>query len=96
MDHLPDDIDGMKIYKIKCLSSDIRYLKMHSSQRKGLIGMRKVGRCTVNLYYPYDECPFKLSADEERNRSYYRMLRAIRYASAVNIFLIGNGVGCEK
>ena len=46
---------------------DLRYFKMHSSRRKGLIGMRKVGRCIGNLYCPYDECPFKLSADGERN-----------------------------
>ena len=72
VDYLPDDIGGMKIYNIKCLhrewvkkTGELRYFKMHSSWRKGLIGMRKIGRCIGNLYYPYDECPFKLSADRE-------------------------------
>ena len=46
VDHLPDDIDGMKIFKIKYLprewvqrTHDLRYFRMHSSRRKGLIGM---------------------------------------------------------
>ena len=41
MDDLPQDIDGFKVYKIKCLprewinkSHDLRYFKMHSLRRK--------------------------------------------------------------
>ena len=62
VDHLPDDTDGMKIYKIKSLPRewvkrihDLRYFKINSSRRKGIIGMTKIGRCTGNLYYLYDE-----------------------------------------
>ena len=52
VEDVPQDIDGMKIYEMKCLlgewvqkSQDLRYFKMHSLRRKGLIGTRKVGRC---------------------------------------------------
>ena len=69
MEELPWDIDGMKIYKIKCLprewaqkSQDLRYFKMLSTKRKYLIGTGKVGRYTDNLYCPFEKCPFKLSA----------------------------------
>ena len=76
LDHLPEDIDGMKIFKINCLCTewvkrthDLRYFRMQSSRRKGLIGTKKVGRCLGNHYCPYDECPFKFSADGEKNTS---------------------------
>ena len=42
---------------------------MHLSRRKDLIGTRKVRRCMRKLYYSYDDCPFKLSAEEKRNTS---------------------------
>ena len=64
--HLPDDADCTKIFKIKCLpeewierTHDFKYFKMHSSERKGLIGMRKVGMYLGNLYCPYDNTLFK-------------------------------------
>ena len=51
VDELPRDINGFKLYKIKCSpqewvqkSQDLRYFKMNTSRRKDLIGMRKVGR----------------------------------------------------
>ena len=49
VDDLPEDIEGEKIFKIKCLQSewvekmhDLRYFMMHSLRRKGLIGTRKM------------------------------------------------------
>ena len=76
---LPQDRDGMKIYKMKCLprewvqkSKDLRHFKMHSSRRKGQIGTRKVGRCICNLYCPYGICPFMLSAGGKRNVSNFQ------------------------
>ena len=52
VEDLPQDIDGMNIFKIKYFlrewvekTQDLRYFKRHSSSRKGLIGTRKVGRC---------------------------------------------------
>ena len=76
VEDLPQDIDGMKIYKIKCLlrelvlkSQDLRYFKMHSLKSKDLIGTQKVGKCISNMYCPYDDCPFKLPAYGKRNTS---------------------------
>ena len=44
VDDLPEDIDGMKIFKMKSSPKDwiqkmydLRFFKMHSSNRKGLI-----------------------------------------------------------
>ena len=52
VDNLLQDIDWLKLYKIKCLPrewvqkiQDLRYFKIHSLRRKDLIGTRKVGRC---------------------------------------------------
>ena len=49
--NLPGDIDCMKIFKIQCLhrewverTHDLRLFKIHSPQRKGLTGTRKVGK----------------------------------------------------
>ena len=69
IDELPHDINGFKLYKIKCSpqewvqkSQDLRYFKMNTSRRKELIGTRKVGRCLVGLYCMSADCPFKHSA----------------------------------
>ena len=82
VDHLPDNIDGMRPFKIKCLprewvegTHDIRNVKMHSLRRKGLLGMRKVGRCIGNLYGPHDDYPFKLSTDGEKNTSNFQNVK---------------------
>ena len=79
VDDLPEDLECMKIFKIKCLPRewverihDLRYFRMHSSGRKGLVGTRKVGKSLGNLYSPYDECPFKLSAGGEKNTSNFQ------------------------
>ena len=78
VEDLPQDIDGLKLY-IKCLprewfhkSWDLRYFKMHSLRRKGLIGTQKVGRCIRNLYCSYDDWPFKLSAEGKGNTSNFQ------------------------
>ena len=49
VDNMPHDIEGLKLYRIKCSpqewaekSQDERYFKMHSLRRKDLIGTRKV------------------------------------------------------
>ena len=50
VDELPHDINGFKLYKIKCppqewvqKSQNLRCFKMNTSRRKDLIGVRKVG-----------------------------------------------------
>ena len=66
VDELPHDIDGFKLYKIKCSpqewvqkSQDMQYFKMNTLRRKELIGTRKVGRCLGSLYCMSANCPFK-------------------------------------
>ena len=50
VDELPHEIDGFKLYKIKCSqqewvekSQDLWHFKMNTLRRKDLIGTRKVG-----------------------------------------------------
>ena len=92
VDNLPHDIDGLKLYKIKCSpqewlqkSQDLRYYKMHSSRRKDLIGTRKIGRCIGNLYCSYDDCPFKLSAEGKRNTTTFHNVDGHKICSVVEI-----------
>ena len=74
VDELPHDIDGFKLYKIKCSqqewvekSQDLQHFKMNTSRRKDLIGTRKVGRCLGSLYCMSAHCPFKCSAEGQPN-----------------------------
>ena len=79
VDELPHDINGFKLYKIKCSpqewvekSQDLRYLKMNTLRRKKLIGMRKVGRCLGSLYCMSANCPFKGSAEGKLNTTNFQ------------------------
>ena len=74
VDELPHDIDGFKLYKIKCSpqewvqkSQDLQYFKMNTLRRKELIGTRKVRRCLGSLYCMSADCPFKRSAEGQSN-----------------------------
>ena len=73
VDELPHDINGFKLYKIKCSpqewvqkSQDLRYFKMNPSRRKDL-GTRKFGRCIKSLYCMSANCPFKHSTEGKSN-----------------------------
>ena len=79
VDQLPHDIDGFKLYKIKCSpqewvqkSQDLRYFKMHISRRKDLVGTRKVGRCIRSLYCASYDCPFKHSTEGKLNTTNFQ------------------------
>ena len=74
VDGLPHDIDGFKVYKIKCSpqkwvqkSHNLCYFTVSTLRRKDLIGMRKVGRCIWSLYCVCDDFPFKHSAEGRLN-----------------------------
>ena len=74
VDEMPHDIDGFKLYKIKCSpqewvekSKDLQHFKMNTLGRKDLIGTRKVGRCQGSLYCMSAQCPFKCSAEGTPN-----------------------------
>ena len=79
VDELSHDIDGFKLYQIKCSpqewvqkSQDLQYFKMNTSRRKELIGMRKVGRCLGSLYCMSANCPFKCSAEGQSNTTNFQ------------------------
>ena len=79
VDELPHDIDGLKLYKIKCSqqewvekSKDLHHFKMNTSRRKDLIGTRKVGRCQGSLYCMSAQCPFKCSAEGTPNTTNFQ------------------------
>ena len=79
VDELPPDIDGFKLYKIKCLpqewvqkSQNLGYFKINTSRRKDLIGIRKVGRYIGSLYFMSDDCPFKHSAEGKLNTANFQ------------------------
>ena len=74
VDELPHDINGFKLYKIKCSlqiwvqkSQDLRYSKMNTLRRKDLIGTRKVRRYIRSLYCMSTNCPFKHSVEGKLN-----------------------------
>ena len=74
VDELPHDIDGLKLYKMKCSQQewvekrqDLWQFKMNMSRRKDLIGTRKVRRCQGSLYCMSSNCPFKHSAEGQSN-----------------------------
>ena len=103
VEYLPGDIDGMKIFKIKSLPNDrverthdLRHFKMHSSRRKGLLGMRMVGRCIGNLYSSFIECPFIVLAGAKSNNLHFQNVEGHKICVAVNILLLDNGVGHGK
>ena len=82
VDELPHDIDGFKLYKIKCSqqewvekSKDLWHFKMNTSRRKDLIGTRKVGRCQGSLYCMSAQCPFKCSAEGTPNTMNFENVR---------------------
>ena len=79
VDELPHDIDGLKLYKIKCSqqewvekSQDLQHFKMNTSRRKDLIGTIKVGRCQGSLYCMSSDCPFKHSAEGQSNMTNFQ------------------------
>ena len=75
VEDLPQDIGGMKIYKIKCSPREwihkswhLEYFKMHSSKMKQ---GRQEGALVTHICTYYD-CSFKLSAAGKRNISSFQ------------------------
>ena len=92
LDDLPHNIDGLKLYQIKCFPQELvqriqnlRFFKMHSSRRKDLIETSKVRRCIRNLYCSYGDYPFKLSAEGKSTLPTFRMWMDVMVASAVEM-----------
>ena len=71
----PPDIDGLRIYKIKCVfneylkrSEDCRHFCMSTSSRKGFIGKRKVGCCRGSYVCMNSDC-LVLDMNRQPNKS---------------------------
>ena len=66
VDHLPHNIDGLKVYFINIAEDedhkkkyvDGRYFKLTNTTRKGFEGDRKIGKCLGNYICHNPECPF--------------------------------------
>ena len=83
----------MKIFKTKCLprewvkrTHNHWYFKMHSSRRTVLIGIRKVGRGIGNLYWPFNEYPFKVLAGGKRNTSNFQNVESHKVCFSCGYF----------
>ena len=92
---------GMKIFKIKGLprewverTHDLRHFKLHSSQRKGFIGTRKVGKSIGNMYCLFNECPSKVLADGNKNASNFQ--NAIGNKICLSCRHLANQEGCGE
>ena len=86
----------MKCLMRECVQKtwDLRYFKMHSSRRKGLIGTRNVRRCISSLCCPYDDFLLSFWQVERGTLPTSRMWMAMyRYASVVDMLPIDNGAG---
>ena len=73
VDHVPGEINGMKIYKIKCTSAnyaakcqDRRWFQVKTSSRVGFNGIRKIGKCQGSYVCQYSNCSF-LSTEGRKN-----------------------------
>ena len=79
VNELPHDINGFKLYEIKCSpqewvqkSKNLWYFKMNTLRRKDLIGTRKVGRCIRSLYCMSNDCLFKHSVEGKSNMTNFQ------------------------
>ena len=103
VDELPHDIDGFKLYQIKCSpqewvqkSQDLWYFKMNTSRRKELIGTRKVGRCLGSLYCMSANCPFKHSAEGQSNITNFQNVSGHKVCFSCNSIASRKWCGAHK
>ena len=100
MDYLPEDIDGMMIFKIKCLpkdwferTHDLRYFRMHSSKKKCLIRMGKIERCIDILCCSFNKHTFKVLTRGKRNTSNFQSIEGYKICFSYGKF--SNRQWCE-
>ena len=80
---IPDDINGIKYYKLKIhehlwhvLTSDRRHFRMLTSSREGFMGERRIGTCKGSFVCKNKECPFiKTSQCNQPNKVSWRNVR---------------------
>ena len=79
--HVPDDIDGMCLFAIKCtednwlqVTRDRRYFNMNSTKRLDFKGLRRVGWCEGSWVCLNEDCNFiRSSPVGEPNRSSFHI-----------------------
>ena len=109
VDRIPEDINGMKKYKIQItdenddwhkLTGDSRYFTMRSSSSKNLFGTRKIGLCQGSWVCPNHDCTFrKTSYNHQPNYINYTTLpgnRKIKICNICDNIMIREKCGARK
>lgn len=98
VEKVPHDIDGKKVYKIKLESeedkklwtqkyADGRYFKYNSSTRKGLVGMRKIGKCLSAFKCNNKECAF-LKSTGKPNQHQFKTLGSEKFCITCDVLAV--------
>ena len=79
VDCLPENIDGLKCYKVKCNgktliknTTDRRWFYMRTTSKAGFRGIRKVGTCQGSWVCVNPECSF-LKTEKRQNNSHFEL-----------------------
>ena len=91
VEQIPGDIDGLAWYKMQAStqnfnqkSSDLRHFLMRTSNRVGLVGKRKTGRCQGSYICANDKCSF-LSTEGKNNILKFDNLRGNKVCRSCGI-----------
>ena len=91
VEQIPGDIDGLAWYKMQAStqnfnqkSSDLRHFLMRTSNRVGLVGKRKTGRCQGSYSCANDKCSF-LSTEGKNNILKFDNLRGNKVCRSCGI-----------
>ena len=107
VDHIPDDIDGTALYKIKVkdndwhrVTRDKRHFVMHTTSREGFTGIRRIGTCLGSFVCRNEQCPFILTSPERiPNKVSWRVPRGkrhIRICTICDHIGVREGCGAKK
>ena len=91
VDFLPPEINGLKMYKIKCTTanysarcSDRRWFQMRTSSRVGFNGIRKIGKCAGSYVCQYNNCSF-LSTEGRKNEANFKYMYKHRVCASCGV-----------
>ena len=107
VDHIPDDIDGTALYKIKLkdndwhrVTRDKRHFVMHTTSKEGFTGIRRIGTCLGSFVCRNDDCPFICTSSERvPNKVNWRVPRGKRHLRICTIcdhIAVREGCGAKK
>ncbi len=86
VNEVPRDVNGSHVYKIPATRStyldaieDDRWFQLHTSMRRGLQGVRKIGECAGNFVCSNADCAFsKMSLACENTSNFRRWLHGLK------------------